>query len=70
MPNQYIHRKSGTALLLFRYLRLWYCLLIQTTTLKPTPYAQMRAICAYINYIPMGILCCNVLDYTNLPDSK
>ena len=30
----------------------------------------MRAICAYINYIPMGILCCNVLDYMNLPDSE
>ena len=23
----------------------------------------MRALCAYITYIPMGILCCNVLDY-------
>ena len=54
-------QKSGTAILLFRFIRLWYCLYIQTTTLKPTPYAQMRAICAYIIYIPMGILCCNVL---------
>ena len=59
----YIHtQKSGTAILLFRILRLWYCLFTQTATLKPTPYAPMRALCAYINYIPMGILCCNVLD--------
>ena len=53
--------KSGTALLLFRWLRLSHCPFIQTTTLKPTPYVQMRALCAYINYIPMGILCCYVL---------
>ena len=52
------------------HIRLWYCLLIQTTTLKPTPYVQMRALCAYIIYIPMGILCRNVLELMNLPDSE
>ena len=31
-------QKSGTAILLFRDSRLWYCLQFQTTTLKPTPY--------------------------------
>ena len=56
-------QKSGTAILLFRWLRLWYCPQFKTTTLKPTPYAQMRALCAYINYIPMGILCCYVLEF-------
>lgn len=60
----YIHtQKSGTAILLFHILRLWYCLFTQTATLKPTPYAPMRALCAYINYIPMSILCRNVLGY-------
>ena len=31
-------KKAGPAILLFRYLRLWYCLSYQTTTPKPTPY--------------------------------
>lgn len=40
--------KSGTALLLFRLQRLWYCLQIQTATPKSTldmyyPPAQLRA---------------------------
>ena len=29
-------------MLLFRFLRLWYCLLFQTTTLKPTPYVYIH----------------------------
>ena len=34
-------QKSGAALLLFRQLRLWYCLLTQTATPKPTPNVYM-----------------------------
>ena len=65
-------QKSGTAILLFRILRLWYCLFTQTATLKPTPYVQMRATCAYIIYIPMGILCRNVLgdEFTRFQNAK
>ena len=38
VPSTHVHtRKSGTAILLFRILRLWYCLYFQTATPKPTP---------------------------------
>ena len=57
-----MHTKKRDCTIAVPHIRLWYCLYIQTTTLKPTPYAHMRALCAYIIYIPMGILCCNVLD--------
>ena len=59
--------------MLFRIPRLWYCLLIQTATLKPTPYAPMRAVCAYINYIPMGILvsqCFGLYEFTRFRNAK
>lgn len=63
------HKKSGTALLLLRYLRLWYCLNIRTATPKPTPictYARVpNNIVRYglMNlHIPRTSKCCHVLD--------
>lgn len=67
------YNKSGTAILLFRIPRLWYCLLIQTTTLKPTPYVKLRALCAYIIYIPMDILvlqCLGLCEFTRFRNAK
>ena len=49
----HINTKSGTALLLLRYLRLWYCLNIRTATPKPTPictYARVPIINRYERY--------------------
>ena len=61
-------KKAGLTLLLFRYLRLWYCLNIRTATPKPTPictYARVPILNRYERYgytYPEDIKCCNVLD--------
>ena len=61
-------KKSGTALLLFRYLRLWYCLCIRTsnTEAHADMYAHAHLIyfrCTEIDiHIPRTSKCCNVLD--------
>ena len=56
-------------MLLFRSSRLWYCPLIRTSNTEPTPYVYIHEK-RVLKYTLMSILCRNVLDYMNLPDSE
>ena len=68
----YYKTKSGTAILLFRFSRLWYCPQFRTNN------TEAHAVCIFVrayartinNTYLMDILCCNVLEFMNLPDSE
>ena len=55
-------QKSGTAILLFRYLRLWYCLLIRTSNTETHHVCTHTRKRVYLLYIPWASSCRNVLD--------
>ena len=62
------NKKSGTALLLFRYLRLWYCLYIRTSNTEAHAdmynHAHTYLRCARIwIYIPRGHQMSHCLEY-------
>ena len=46
------YKKSGTAILLFRQSRLWYCLFYPNSNTEPTPYVYT--------------ITCNMLEYAHI----
>ncbi len=58
-------------MLLFRWLRLWYCPQFRTSTTEPTLYVYMYALLRVHDNTHHEHLCAAfVLEFTNLPDSN
>ena len=73
--NHHVYtQKSGTAILLFRILRLWYCLKFQTTTLSPRHMYIVHAHWRVYDYTQTWASCVamfwNLCEFTRFQNAK